>query len=425
MAATQTSDLDGLFKEVYADKMENLIPENSHLQKDVKFIEKTKQTGKTYNQPVILTQEQGVTLAAADAGAFDLNESVPMTTKNATVLGYQVLLRGQLDYESAARSMGNTRAFMEATALQVENMYESMSKRIDILGIYGQSGLVVSSGTTSIGAGSTTFEATAASWAIGIWSGSEKMKVDAFDGTTKLNTVGDLVVSNIDFENRQFTLTGDSSDITAIDDTGGVGVGAGVTLYYKGGYDGSAFSEMPGLNTIITNTTTLFGINAGTYRLWKGNSYSAGSADLTIDKVLRGLNLPVGLGLMENACLYVSVPTWQNLSTEITGNRVYDTSYKTQENSNGTQSIKYYSQNGMIEVKSNPCVKEGEAFLFPKSRAKRIGSTDITFKTPGRGDEIFRQLENKAGFEYRCYTDQSMFIETPARCLKFTNIVNS
>jgi hypothetical protein len=54
----------------------------------------------------------------------------------------------------------------------------------------------------------------------------------------------------------------------------------------------------------------------------------------------------------------------------------------------------------------------------------RIGSTDVTFKRPGKGDEFFRDLENSAGYELRAYSDQALFCAKPAVNVMITNIVN-
>jgi hypothetical protein len=52
-------NLNGLFKEVYADKLENLIPDGVKVLKEVKFVPKEKQPGNLYHQPVILGMEHG------------------------------------------------------------------------------------------------------------------------------------------------------------------------------------------------------------------------------------------------------------------------------------------------------------------------------------------------------------------------------
>jgi hypothetical protein len=74
---------------------------------------------------------------------------------------------------------------------------------------------------------------------------------------------------------------------------------------------------------------------------------------------------------------------------------------------------------------SHNIIKQGEAFVLPMKRIKRLGAQDVSFKTPGREDEIFLHLPDNAGFELRNYTDQQIFIETPARTVKITTIVNA
>ena len=45
--------LDGLFKKVYSDKYENIIPVGKKVAEMVKFLSKSK-TGESYNQAIVL-----------------------------------------------------------------------------------------------------------------------------------------------------------------------------------------------------------------------------------------------------------------------------------------------------------------------------------------------------------------------------------
>lgn len=55
MAAQNTvATLNGLFKEIYADKLENLIPDGVRMLKEIEFVSKDKQLGNNYHQPVVL-----------------------------------------------------------------------------------------------------------------------------------------------------------------------------------------------------------------------------------------------------------------------------------------------------------------------------------------------------------------------------------
>jgi hypothetical protein len=74
---------------------------------------------------------------------------------------------------------------------------------------------------------------------------------------------------------------------------------------------------------------------------------------------------------------------------------------------------------------SHAMVKEGEGFIFPKKRLKRVGAADLSFKTPGRADEIFLHLPDKNAYELRIYGNQALFCEAPAKCVKLTGITNS
>ena len=64
------------------------------------------------------------------------------------------------------------------------------------------------------------------------------------------------------------------------------------------------------------------------------------------------------------------------------------------------------------------------AYIFDKEDLVRVGSSDITFKRPGRGDEFFRDLENNAGYELRTYSDQALFCSAPGKCTLIVKIAN-
>ena len=89
---------------------------------------------------------------------------------------------------------------------------------------------------------------------------------------------------------------------------------------------------------------------------------------------------------------------------------------------NGAKTIKFHSQNGMVEIVPSIFVKEGMAFVLCKEDWVRVGSTDITFKRPDRGDEFFRDLTDHMGYELRAYTDQALFCARPGRQVIITNL---
>lgn len=415
------STLSGLFKEVYGDDVMNLIPEAAKLIKIVPFVPEEKEIGNKYHQPVILSHEQGITYAAFNAGAFALNNSIALTMQDAQVSSSQILLRSAISYDAAARASKSKKAFQKATQLIIENMIESMSKRVEIANIYGATGLGKVASSVNTDANNTVVTLTTASWATGIWAGMENAQLDLYYSGSIVGGTTPLIITKVDSANRALTLySATTANITAVD--AAISAHANLCdLYFAGAYG----NEMSGLDKIITNTGTLFNISASTYALWQGNTHSAGSAALTMAKVLAAVAKAVDRGLNEDCTMLLNPNSWSNVMSDLAALRRYDGSYDKSKAENGVQKVSFYSQNGKIDLVSHNIVKEGEAFIFPQKRCKRIGAQDMSFKTPGREDEIFLQLSGNAGFEIRNYTDQALFIETPARCVKINNIVNS
>lgn len=427
MAATQTSDLTGLFKEVYAGQIEKLYPETAKLTRAISFSEADR-IGKQYNQPVSLTYEHGYTYAAPAAGAFTLRASISMKMQNALVDGYQGVLRATMDYETAAKAVsGGAKSFAKATRLQVENMMDSATKRLELDMLYGQVGIGVTSSSSNQSTTQTIVQLTTASWATGIWSGMENCPLQFWkqsDGSLVSSSTDSIfTIDSVDVDNRRLTVTGTTTGISALDTA--IGLGACDIYFDTARTASTTWSQMAGLSKIITNTGTLFNISASTYSLWKGNTYSVGSSSLTFGKIVQALSLPTGRGLNEKITVYLNDRTWANIASDQAALRKYDSSYSADEIKNGSRSIRFYSQSGEVEIMPYNCIKEGEAYAIPLKRCKRIGAQDISFNSLGEEGRIFRELTDQAGFEYRLYTDQAVFLETPAKALKFTNIVNN
>ena len=70
-------------------------------------------------------------------------------------------------------------------------------------------------------------------------------------------------------------------------------------------------------------------------------------------------------------------------------------------------------------------VKEGYAYVLSMDEFARVGSTDVTFKRPGMEGNFFRELENSAGVELRCFSDMALFCSAPGKQVLISNIVNT
>jgi hypothetical protein len=407
MATQNTaSTISAWLKEIYADKLHTLVPEGVRLVKMVDFQSGEKELGDAYIQPVALTHEFGFTVGS---GAFSLNDAVAATYAEAQVQGKNMLLRTQISYDAMAKASNSKKAFMKWSEQVVGNMTSSFTKRLEILHFYGAAS--IGQVGSEDGAGALTIST--ASWASGIWAGSEGMQIEAFDALTGGNQHGaTLTVTAVNLVTRVVTVTssGTVADVNAND-----------YLFFKG-FRGS---EMNGIDAIVTNTGTLYNISASSYALWKGNSYSAGSAKLTFKKIQHAVALAVSKGLDEKVTVFCSPATWADLNTDLGALQRMDSSYRKNKGEQGFESISFYGANGEIEVVPSIYCKEGEAFCVPLSRLKRLGSSDVTMKMPGQSeDQLVLQLPSNAGYEMRLFYDGNLFCERPAWLVKITAIVN-
>lgn len=398
--------LNGFFKEAYADKLKELIPDGVKLLNEIKFMSKDKSPGNLYHQPVILGMEHGVTFANSDEDAFNLNPPVAGVIKDAQIRGNPIVMRSLLGYVAASRAaLGGSKAFMDATKFLVANMLRSMAKKLEIEMFYGQMGYGV---VASIAANVVTIAT--AEWAPGIWAGAEAMPIEIRNSSGSVSR-GEAIVQSVDMDLRTVTLVSAPG-----------GVVAGDVIWHKGAYG----NEFPGVHKIMTQSSgTLFNIDVAQYNLFRGNVYSAGSAALSFTKLSLAAARGVEKGQDGKLCAYVNPRAWSNMLSDQAALRKYDGSYTAKKAENGMESIVFHSQNGEIEIEPSIYVKEGYAYLLAPEDWARVGSTDMTFKRPGQGDEFFRDLENAAAYELRLYSDQALFCSAPGKQTLISDIVNT
>lgn len=411
--ANTIATLNGLYKKVYDGKLENLIPDGVKVLNAIKFVRKEKRPGADYNQSVILGMEHGVSFAAPDEGAFALNPAIAGTVKQANIKGYQMVLRSAMAFDTmfAADSAGE-RAFEEATKYIFQAMMDSISKKLEIRLLYGQSGLAkIDSASGNV------ITIKASEWAPGIWGGSENMRLSFVKDSDGSVLTGDAKVVEVDFDLK--TIKVDALPAAVAAELAASGV---VSIFEYG----SVGKEMAGIHKIISNSGELFGISAASYSLWKGNSHScqesSADAPLTFNKLAKGLAKPVAKGLQSEVTVYVSPSSWADLMTEQAGTRRFDVSYKSGTAQNGSEALEFFSQNGKMTIVASIFVKQGYAYAINHEQFLRVGSSDLTFKNPLSKDDFFHLLENNAGVGIRCYTNQALFCTKIGHQLMFTGI---
>lgn len=405
-------------KEVYADKIRDLVPEGMKLLKLVDFASAQKLLGNQFHQPVTLGLEHGFTYGGSAGDAFLLNAAVASPNKDATVKGHELVLVSAISVGAASRSISSQGAFEQETKRLVQNMLKSTQIRMEIQLMYGQVGIARVKSVVG-----NVISICDAEWAAGIWSGSKNAILEIRSQTGALRGYCTVIKPSLKDKSIEVDLvpagvTGDVDPENAAADV----------IHFKGAYG----KEFAGLHQIISTEGTLFGIDNSEYDLFKGNivevgtDANTGSAFISFEKIEEGIALAMEKGLTEEDVVCMVNPKhWNKLLTEQAAKRQYDSSYSSEKIEQGAKSIVFYGQNGTIEVHSSLFCKEGFAYIFPPAELERIGSSDITFERPGMPGKFFKEMDSANGYELRAYTDQALFTSSPGKMVLLKYIKTS
>lgn len=431
--AISTGTLDGLYKTAYAKGVENVLPWKKKIGDLIEFVPSELQNGKQYEQPVILTGEQGFTYSLDTQNAYDLNDSIGMAMQSAIVPGADLVLDSTVGYNQAARASHSATSFKTVMSTKFENMLMSSSHRLEIAYLYGQDH-IASAATQAVTIASSMLPMIidTAEWATGIWAGAKNAQVVFVKATdnTAVDSLRSFTVAQVNPDTRTVYFSAGTAGTAGTLTTLETAIEAyGCNIHFYGSVSGSAgtfaYAEMAGLKKQMTNTGSLFGIDAAVYDLWRGNSVAV-TGQLTMAKTLSALARPIGRGLDEDVAMFVNPSTWADLASNLAALRRFDGSYSKSKASNGSEVLEYVSQNGMIKIISYNIVKEGDCFIFPTSKTIRIGARELSLNDPTKGsEEIFFTIPGKAGVGVRTYTNQAIFLEAPAQAVYISGIVNS
>ena len=280
-------------------------------------------------------------------------------------------------------------------------MLKSITKKLEIQMLYGQVGYATLEAQTA----TNTIQIPDSQWAPGIWGGAEGMPIE--QRTSAGTLVKSMKVISVSFENRTITVDGTATAVSAND-----------VLWHKSAYG----NEFAGIHKIISNTSTIFGIDASQYALFKGNQYDVNNSALSFGKVQEAISKAVEKGLETSVKLIINPDVWADLMTDQAALRKYDQSYSSKELENGANGLKFHSQNGEVEIVPSIHCKRGFAYIVSLDEMVRIGSTDVTFNRPGAEGQFFKDLENSAGYEMRCYADFALFCYRPSVNVLLFNI---
>lgn len=438
MSQVSGPDVVNLFKRVYGQLNDNILPETQPLQKALPFAEKQR-TGESYIEGVVLTNEVGITMSASGE-LFELNPAVAGVVKQATVNPYVMVLPSVLPWSMASRSNGSEQAFYNATKFLVKNNLRSHARFREIIYLYGQSAallgyvsyatatyrgaaFVAGTGTLTlpdfttvtftngINAASKLILLAPGQFASGFWISMEGVKVLQVDSTGAIVASGKLVSvqNDLGYIGVDFTPVAASS-----------------TTSHRLCFDGMQNAQdTVGIQKILSTTTgSLFGIVANSYSLWKANTQNYQGSQFTLNKYNSAVANLTNVSALEGELVtYLNPRSWATITNNAAGLRMLDDSYKS-EFENGFETISFKSQNGRSTFVAHRCVKEGDAFSLYMPCWSISGSAQVSFSIPGmpNAGQLIFPLENQAGYAFRSYSDTYIFCNAPAFNIYHYNI---
>lgn len=414
MAVTRAA-LNGFYKIKYGEAQRPL-PSWAILQRLMPFKQRAK-IGKSYNEPVFTRRAHGITFAKSTAGTvYALAAARSIASEEATIAGAEIIMREQIAYGAIAASNPEGTAFGSAFDEAVLGIEEAHRFYIESMLLYGRTSIGTVESATAASGTTTTIVVTKLTWAPGLWAQAENALVDIYTapGGTKINTEGAVTVTALsDVDSRTLLFTASTNDSAAIV--------AGTALSYVIVWRAADAEVLYGIDSIVTNTGTLFGISAATNSVWRSNTHSAGNVALTMSTVLAAQTKAVVRGGMGKMTFLMNPYVWQDLADDQSALRRYGDA-KT-EMKNGAERIVFNGTGGEIVFEQHPMVKCGEAFGLQGEHWLRGGESDLTDKLAESGDDFFHQIPDYSGCEMRNFSSMFALCRKPAAQVKITNIV--
>jgi hypothetical protein len=433
-AATYTtlSRFQALLKRVYANSYGELVPDDEYVAGDIPFSARAR-VGDEYCFPVVLTRAAGHT-HNVDGSVFQLNRPLAASQEQARLKGATIVTREAMSYDTITAAMtgtgskeGDKRAFVEATKYQMKRLVEAAKFEREMGLLYGSGTAatiptnanwgVVESVTDNTGTVDVVF--TAASWATGIWLGTEGQQLDCYTTAgVKQNTGGTAGAADSVYSVTTVTPTTRTVRFTSAA-ANTAAVTAGEVFIPAGAYQ----KEMLGLAAVVNTSGTVWNISNSSYYLWKPKTVAVGGAKLTFEALQTGCAKAFEAGYTGELIVYMNPFTWQDIADEENSliNYAEKTGGKLEK---GFDKVSFVGQNGKITLKSHRFMKQGFAYGIPKDMCYRVGTSDVTSQMPGVG-EMTRELEDYAGVETRAYQNQAPFCERPGAIVEWSGIVNT
>lgn len=426
MAVTGEATSWGEYLKIVQGGLESLMTEYTEEDLEIPFDE-AKSEGRYFIAPVELRGPQGTThaqLGTAKRTAYTLNPPRSGVVQEVKVEGKEYTLQediaqGMLDAARGGDKSDGTIVERTLAAMRRKSRFDLVLELIH--GGRPAVGLGVVESVADVSASDIcSVVITKATWAAGIWAEMENALVDVYDddGDPRRNTALTCVVSHIDPATRTLTLTGTEAELDNIT--------AGDVIFPAGWYGATAAAgtanTFKGLFAIAGHTSgSLFDIDASTYSKWIGNTYSAGSAKMTMLKLLAARRNASSRGAKGDMRVLCSEWTWDDFNNDLSALRLFAEDTKS-EMALGSGRIRFYSSNGVLTLAPHSMVMGGELMGYIPKNFRRLGTHGPRMDWD-EANKMF--LENAKAVRFRESWGHALYGKRgPADCFHVTGIVN-
>lgn len=376
--------------------------------------EKGEMIGEAYQVGVMVRAPQGFTYGGSAGGAATLNTQRNAVSKQAAVVGYELNLVERVTLKALASAVEKgEQALGNLLDETVKGMKQSMINRVEGSALRGQYNYGIVESVADLGSSLANIVITAATFAPGLfWFFGENSLWDSYNGTTKVNTNGAMVLNSVTASTRTLNVTYTTALQTA----------ATNTFWPTGAYGATPNEPLGLLGQAANSTGTTFGISGTTYPNWRANQYTVtGEFGLgVLEDAFAGLR---DRGATGKLTAYLSNRAWSRVAVDVMAARYMDQSYSPEKNKVGSRSLSYFTADiDEVEFVRHPFLAWGEALIVPEEDSSRIGSSDVTFGIPGMKDDLMVLVPGTNTVEFQSFSDQAPIVKKPNFSLLMTGI---
>jgi hypothetical protein len=383
--------------------------------------------GKAWNEGILMTDEQAVVYSAAGTDAT-LPTPIALKMERARFLGNKIEMVSAVSLEAALRGESNDQT-LARTVITAQNSMRDTHLFRKVWGFLNGGRSVAEVLGVAAGSAATQkiVQFTEGSWVPALWSRAVNATFDIYDadseglasGSVKRNASSATAVYTcveVDYTNRKVTFNAPNASDWA-------SVVATDRVWWASSY----LNESVGMTRIAADQTgSIFltppegSSTVPVYGIWKGIDKDMAGDPLTMNVLLQ-FCAEIADRSTNNGVLTLRVGPMQyhGLNIELAASRKYDGSYK-KDISNGFESIRFFSPNGEIRIKTHKLMRRGEALLTDDSAFSHRGVTAMELTFPGFGT-MYRLRDTKNQLEYRSYSQSGAFCTKPFRATIFRN----